>query len=96
MRSLCIFERAIVSNKGHLKLEPETLYIAVKLLDATLQSFKVGVSRLQLCGLAVFWLAAKLESTSLNASDTIQEPSLVDCSIAPYSLGSRFAIPHVL
>lgn len=63
--------------KGYLKLEPETLHVAVKLLDATLHQFKVGVSRLQLCGLAVFWLAAKLESRPLNASDSAlrAEPS---------------------
>lgn len=56
----------IVFNKGHLKLEPEVLHTAVRLLDAALQHFKVGVTRLQLCGLAVFWLATKLESRPLN------------------------------
>jgi hypothetical protein len=33
-----------------------------------LQHFKVGVNRLQLCGLAVFWLATKLESRALSVS----------------------------
>lgn len=57
--------------QGHMKLEPETLHTAVRLLDATLQHFKVGVTRLQLCGLAVFWLATKLQSRPLNVSDVL-------------------------
>jgi Cyclin, N-terminal domain len=52
----------LVEIHGHLKLEPETLHVAVKLLDATLHRFNVGVTRLQLCGLAVFWIASKLEN----------------------------------
>ncbi|XP_046443515.1 G2/mitotic-specific cyclin-B2-like isoform X1 [Daphnia pulex] len=61
----------LVEIHGHLKLEPETLHTAVRLLDATLQHFKVGVNRLQLCGLAVFWLATKLESRALSAQDLL-------------------------
>nr|CAH0108194.1 unnamed protein product [Daphnia galeata] len=61
----------LVEIHGHLKLEPETLHTAVRLLDATLQHFKVGVNRLQLCGLAVFWLATKLESRTLSAQDLL-------------------------
>lgn len=55
----------LVEIHGHLKLEPETLHIAVKLLDATLHRFDIGVTRLQLCGLAVFWIASKLENNPL-------------------------------
>lgn len=61
----------LVEIHGHMKLEPETLHTAVRLLDATLQHFKVGVTRLQLCGLAVFWLATKLQSRPLNAMDLL-------------------------
>jgi hypothetical protein len=58
-----------------MKLEPETLHTAVRLLDATLQHFKVGVTRLQLCGLAVFWLATKLQSRPLNVNFVFDFPS---------------------
>lgn len=62
----------LVEIHGHLKLEPETLHIAVKLLDATLHRFDIGVTRLQLCGLAVFWIASKLENNPLAARDLLQ------------------------
>ena len=57
-------------QQGHLKLEPQTLHVAVKLLDATLQHFKVSVTKLQLCGLSVLWIGSKLESRTVSVNTT--------------------------
>jgi len=61
----------LVEIHGHLKLEPQTLYVAVKLLDATLHHFKVSVTKLQLCGLSVLWIGSKLESRPVSAEELL-------------------------
>jgi len=61
----------LVEIHGHLKLEPQTLHVAVKLLDATLQHFKVSVTKLQLCGLSVLLIGSKLESRTVSAEELL-------------------------
>jgi len=61
----------LVEIHGHLKLEAQTLHVAVKLLDAVLHLYHIGVAKLQLCGLSVLWIASKLESRQVSAEELL-------------------------
>lgn len=43
------------------KLQPQTLFIAIHILDAYLSKVQTGRTRLQLVGIVALWIASKYE-----------------------------------
>jgi cyclin B len=62
----------LVNAHLHCKLHPETLFIAVHILDGYLSRVAVSRCRLQLVGITALWMACKFE-------ETYQVPSIDTC-----------------